>query len=448
MGSFLDQVISNTSYGPTIISEQHDVSKIDFGGEDAIKNSGSSRPGSNGGGWDAGEYGISLAEAQKRWDDAQTPEAREKLIAELRLRAIRRAGLDTSNGRVNVFVAGRAPWHKLGVNVAEAVNSADAARLSGTDFIVDKLPLSYVDATGTVRTQEDVFGLVRRDTGAFLGNVGNRYKVIQNESAFEFLDSVLGEFGARYESAGSIFGGKKVWALVHLPQQRIVIAGQDVSEAYAIFQNPHDGSGKAFCFPTVERVVCSNTYRIASGERDKGIGLRHTGDIKARIADARVALGLAVSGFDKYAEKAQALVEAKVPVVNNYFDDVLDAVLEVTAAESIKGASALAAALQVTEAERALVEKSFEKKIERRGEILEEILGRYEGEKCGIAGIRGTAWSAYNAISEFADHGKLNARQSKDAELRESRRFESTLIGDADELKQVAFARALDYTRV
>jgi hypothetical protein len=103
----------------------------------------------------------------------------------------------------------------------------------------------------------------------------------------------------------------------------------------------------------------------------------------------------------------------------------------------------LAAVLQATEAERDLARKSFKAKIERCGEILEDMLNRYESERCGMNGQRGTAWAALNAVTESADHGKLAGRFTGDGETRMSRRFESILTGQADEAKQVAYQRAL-----
>src|SRR3990167_966436 len=48
--------------------------------------------------------------------------------------AIKRASLDTSNGRINVMVAGKAPWHGLGVNVDKATTSAEAIKFAGLDW--------------------------------------------------------------------------------------------------------------------------------------------------------------------------------------------------------------------------------------------------------------------------------------------------------------------------
>jgi phage/plasmid-like protein (TIGR03299 family) len=438
-----DEILNNTAGGATIVSQNHDVNTIAVD-EASIRDA----LGGMAGIWDAAEMGISREEVERRIEAADTPERRAELLADLRTRAIRRASLDTSNGRVNVMVAGAAPWHKLGVNVAAAVNSAEAMRLAGIDWTVSKRQLFYQHPVGgeTYLGQEEAYGIVRDDTGAFLGAVGTRYQPIQNAHGFDFLDSVLRDFGARYESAGSIFGGRKVWMLCHLPAQRFTVAPGDTVEPYALFTNCHDGSGQAWCFPTTERVVCANTFRVASRERGKGIGMRHTGDVRGRIGDAQAALGLAVAGFEEFGEAAAAMVRQPLGRLRNYVDDVLDAVLDVTAADALKGADALAAALTADAAERELKAKEIGRKLERRGAILDDILQRHDGERCGIGGIRGSVWAGFNAVTEFADHGNGKRRVGSE-EARLGRHFEDVIGGDADDLKQAAFARAVEYMR-
>jgi phage/plasmid-like protein (TIGR03299 family) len=352
--------------------------------------------------------------------------------------------LATANGKISLMVAGDAPWHKLGVNVSITVNSADAIRLASLGWTVSKTELFYTDATGTKRKAPGVFGIVRDDTGEMLGDVGTMTRPIQNAEGFEFLDAVIGEFGARYETAGAIYGGKKVWMQVHLPKQAFAVAGgKDKVEPYAIFMNPHDGSGSAQCFALATRVVCANTYRVAAGSRKGGITIPHFGDVKAKIASAQEALGLAVKGFEDFAEKSKVLAKTPVGNVTHYANDVLDAVLEMTAADAAKETDLWAAVMRATEADRVLAERSFEQKAKARKSILDDVLERYESEKCGIGGIRGTAWAAFQAVTESADHGLLGGRQVGSDAARASRRFESILNGRADEVKQVAYTKAL-----
>lgn len=405
MFDLLDSILAQHD-SPTIISEQHDTSKID---------------------WQAAMM-----------DTAEMVKGGANVVQA----AIGRAALDTSTGRVAVMVAGRAPWHKLGVNVASAVSSADAMRLASLNWQVLKTPMTYTDATGTVRSQNMTYALIRDDTGAILGTVGSRYQPIQNAQGFSFLDEVLSDFGARYETAGAIHGGKRVWMQVALPKSCFAVAPGDDVQTYAIMTLPHDGSGCAYCYPTTERVVCGNTFRIAEKGRSSGVGIRHTGSIRGKIQAAQSALGIAVQGFERFAGAAEAMTAAQLPSIRHYADDVLDAVLDVTAAQAKAGADVLAAALDMTAAQRELERKSIAQKIERRGEILADILDRYEGERNGINGMRGTVWSGFNAITEHADYNRLGRKVgSSDAQL--NRRFESVLDGPADAMKQAAYAKAM-----
>jgi len=54
-----------------------------------------------------------------------------------------------------------------------------------------------------------------------LGVVTDRYRIVQNHEAFAFTDALLGE-GVKYETAGSLNEGKKVWLLAKLPEKYII----------------------------------------------------------------------------------------------------------------------------------------------------------------------------------------------------------------------------------
>lgn len=441
--SLLADMIARVS-APVVVSENHDVNTITVE-ESAVTNAMAFVTG--GAAWDAAEYGISRETAAAMIAAANTPEARERVLADLRQRAIRRAGLDTTGGTVAVMVAGKAPWHGLGVNVADAVTSDQAIRLAGLNWRVEATDLFYTAPDGTSRKANGVRGIVRQDSGAMLGSVGSRYKPIQNAEAFGFMDALLSDFGARYETAGSIFGGEKVWMMVRLPAQAFAVNGSDRVEPYAIFTNPHDGSGAAYCFPTTERVVCANTFRVASqGRGNKGISIRHTGDVKARVKSAQCAMGLAVKGFESFAETAQAMAATRIDP-KEYASNVLDRVLAVTAAQAAAGFDLMEGVLMMTEAEQAAKRAEFDNECEKRENILEDILTRYESEKNGVNGMRGSVWAAFNSVTESADHGAAGGRYTGEQVARASRRFDSVLNGRADEVKQVAYTLATAASR-
>jgi phage/plasmid-like protein (TIGR03299 family) len=350
--------------------------------------------------------------------------------------AIKRASLDTSNGRIALMVAGdkarAAHWHKLGVSVQDAVSAADAIRLAGLNWEVLKIPMSY-EYEGKTHVDSEVFALVRADTGAKVGTVGARYQVIQNAHGFDFLDKVLSEFGAVYETAGAIYGGKKVWMQARFPHCGFTLPGGDENAALVMFSNSHGGEA-AFVFPTVHRAVCANTRRIAMKDTDKGFSIRHTGSIKGKVDKARSLLGLSVKGFEKEKECASEMVLRNINV-EKYAADVLDIVLDVTSArDNVNKLSAdpLTAVLEVESAQNRL-----DRILKRKVNILEEILNVHESKTCLP---HGSAWAGYNAFSETADHGSMfRFRGETD---RDSRQLESILAGDADAAKQTAWAMA------
>ena len=57
-----------------------------------------------------------------------------------------------------------------------------------------------------------------------------------------------------------------------------------------------------------------------------------------------------------------------------------------------------------------------------------------------VPSVAGTAWAAYNGVSEYADHG-MKYKGSPDE--RANRRLESVWFGRADELKQTALDNAI-----
>jgi phage/plasmid-like protein (TIGR03299 family) len=432
---------ADSADAPVVLGEQHDLSKINTGSGsgqrtlqrqiDALK---------SGAYWDEAEYGISREAQIAKLQLANTPEAQARELEEMTQRALRRAGLDATTGRVALMVAGKLPWHGLGVNVAAATTWEHAARLGGLDWLVLKTTLLFRDAQGEQHEAKGRYALVRSDTGRMLDACA-QYKPIQNSEAFAFLDEVLGSHGAHYEVAGALFGGEQVFMLARFPQHAFSINGSDRQEAFVAFTNPHTVGKAAKCFGTSVRIECANTHRIACGkDAAKGISIPHTGDVKRKIRAAQEALGITVKQFDVYREGCEAMVSKPMPI-KAYANDVLDAVLDITAADAMKGADALAAALNVHEAQRKLMRASFEKKIERRGEILQDILERYESRQNGTNGMRGTAWAAFNAVTDHVDHNRIG-RNSSDAETWQSRRFEAALLGKGDDMKQVAFELA------
>ena len=185
-----------------------------------------------------------------------------------------------------MFYVREKPWHGLGMEVSEAPASLDALVYAGLDWRVEQKEVYTEDGTPIPGYKVNV----RSTDHAALGIVSDRYKVVQNEDAFQFTDDLLGE-GVTYETAGALQGGRKVWLLARMPQ-RYVIAGDEITP-YMVFMNSHDGSSGVKVAMTPIRVVCQNTLNLALDSAKRIWAAKHTENILNRIHEARETLLLA-----------------------------------------------------------------------------------------------------------------------------------------------------------
>ena len=136
-----------------------------------------------------------------------------------------------------------------------------------------------------------------------------RYKIVQNEEAFSFTDALLGK-GVRYETAGSLQEGKKVWLLARLPKEYI-ISGEQISP-YLVFGNSHDGSAAVRVAVTPIRVVCNNTLNLALSTAKRSWAMVHTGNIKGKIHEAQETLFMAENYMSKLGKEFEELKRQKL----------------------------------------------------------------------------------------------------------------------------------------
>lgn len=208
-----------------------------------------------------------------------------------------------------MFSVREKPWHYEMTKdvtriIQEAPTSADALVAAGLDWEVVPTQISLL---GQDKAIPNAVANVRSSDGKVLGIVTDRYTIVQNREAFQFTDNLIGG-DVRYETAGSLKGGKLVWMLAKLPSERIL--GDEV-EPYICFTNTHDGSGAVKVIMTPVRVVCNNTLNLALGEAKRSWSTKHVGSIEGRIHQAEETLELAHSYMDCLKGKAERLANIK-----------------------------------------------------------------------------------------------------------------------------------------
>jgi phage/plasmid-like protein (TIGR03299 family) len=199
-----------------------------------------------------------------------------------------------------------------------AAEVIDTARLSGWN--VRTIPVAGRETTGDATTgpvqnlidAPDKAMTVRTNpvTKAtdYLGVVGLGYTPVQNEACAELLDLLVDASGAHFETAGSLRGGRQVFITLKLPEG-IRIAGVDDLDLHLAVSTSHDGSMALRVDATPVRVVCANTQRLALKRSVGHFTFRHTTNVKAKIQQARQAIGITYAYQDAFAAEAERMLD-------------------------------------------------------------------------------------------------------------------------------------------
>lgn len=208
-----------------------------------------------------------------------------------------------------MFSVREKPWHYEMTKdvtriIQEAPTSEEALEAAGLNWTVNAQPVFLESGSEIPNT----FANVRDTDNSVLGIVSGRYKIVQNADAFAFTDEMIGG-RVRYETAGSLCGGRKVWLLTKTPTVNIL--GDDV-EPYICFTNSHDGTGSVMACITPVRVVCNNTLNLALGSASRKWSTKHIGDVKGKVEEARETLNLSAIYMERLKEEAENLAITKV----------------------------------------------------------------------------------------------------------------------------------------
>ena len=274
------------------------------------------------------------------------------------------------------FASKRTPaWHQLGTVFNEDVTTdqmLELAHLKGWNVRLEENEFDGDSARSWYNVVRDNPFTGKLDR---LGIVGDRYRVFQNEQLLSFGDNLLD--GASWETAGSIVSGTKVFASLALDRETILdpTGVADVVNNYLLVFTSHDGTTAINAMVTPVRVVCQNTLNMAIAGAKQSFKIRHTETHEGKVMAAREALGLTHHYIDEWDKAAMELLATEVTT------DTVDHIFKLAYPEpekDVKGALT---------------------KWQNRQDGLWNI---YNGDTVGD-GVRGTAWGAYNALTEQID---------------------------------------------
>ena len=331
--------------------------------------------------------------------------------------------LATIEGKTAFFCAtGKhgSAWHKLGQEVRDAQSWQEAMRLAKLDWTVSKRPL-YAKFPDGEFEMVPTWGIFRDSDEQFFGAVGNQYEPIQNQFAFDFVDTLLeAEAGSHYESAGALGNGSRVFCLARVPFDFSIGGTDDKHETYMLFTSSHDGTGAAMAMLTDTRVVCQNTLNMAlSRSENSGIlKVKHTKSAEIRLEQARKLMSGIKSDVATLRAKLDLLASRQMT------EEALTAVMD-----------------------RLYPVVNSDVATRRKNKIAEIATLYFNNDNNAFPEVRGTAYNLLNAITEHTDHKRgVRMTDSRSGMTEEQARADNALFGSGSDLKQNALEVILDAT--
>jgi phage/plasmid-like protein (TIGR03299 family) len=318
------------------------------------------------------------------------------------------------------FASFRQPaWHGLGTVFEEEVSTKEMLELANLhEWNVHLEEVAIPDGFNSDKTYNYVtrtnpFDRSQKD---ILGVVGERYRILQNEELFDFGDALL-DGGGRWETAGSIKGGRQVFGSLALERETVLDPSgvSDKINTYLLVNTSHDGSIAIQASVTPVRVVCANTLNLALGSgvgRNRSVKqsykIRHTQTAQGKIQAAREALGLANIYMDEFDKVAQEMIQKQI-TQDKFMEIVLKAYPRPE--EDKKGAVS---------------------KWNTKVELIEDI---YTGDFNHM--IAGTAWGALNAMTERLDWYRSARKGKNESVLAGASGFDPMVNAEKNRLLQI-----------
>lgn len=314
---------------------------------------------------------------------------------------------ERANGKVEMAYVGDTPWHGLGQKLTEHSTIADWTVEAGMDWAIKRSRVRYGEGDNA-RVLEDQHVLFRSDAKDALGIVSAKYKIVQPREVMEFFADLTGVAGFTMETAGTMFEGRRFWALAHIGQSAVIKHAADMVGGYLLLCTSADGSLATTGRMTTVRVVCNNTLSMAlSGKAKHEVKIGHRSHFNA--AAMKDQLGIERDGFTAWAATMRLLANESCS-----YTEAEQTVFTLLTKEDWHKAS---------------VEKIADAR-ETRGYRTIMALFNGEGKGSTLTGVKDTRWGLLNAITEYADfHVRATSQDN---------RLASAWFGEGDKLKTQA----------
>lgn len=307
------------------------------------------------------------------------------------------------------FIGSRnAVWHSLGQELQDNASIEEWRVQAGMDWGVLESPVEYITTEGK-KTFPDRKVLLRSDSKSGLSIVGQDFKVVQPGEVLEFFRDLVSVHGMKLSTAGTLFGGKRFWALAETGKLAEVVGG-DVVKGFLLLTTAVDGTLATTAKFVAERVVCNNTLTVALGEASKSL-VKKTHKVDFDPAAVKIDLGIIDKGWESFIGNMRKLADTKVSTIDA--TDFFQKLLFKPGVDADK--QGWGATRKVT-----------------------QLLNLFQNGS-GAEYSKGTAWGLLNAITEEYTHGS--------GKRDPSHQFWESYHGSGDNFKTSAMNKVLEFVQ-
>lgn len=305
--------------------------------------------------------------------------------------------------------SGETPWHGLGNKVDAKVSIEEMEKAAGLDWTVDPVTMFYKDKDGKQHKVDDRQIWIRSKDGKQMTISGQNWHGTQNREFLEFFRQYSFEGGAQICTAGSLQGGKLVWALADLGHEFTVGGKVDKVRGYLLASWSH-ATGRSNRLKLVQtRVVCNNTLEMAWQEESKLPEYKQAHLKEFDFAKAKETIALCHDALDDQKKSLDKIAKLKM----SEFDIVafLQPLLQP----------------EVTPEQLPKLMDPINQNKDLQGVLLS--IAKAPGAQAG------TAWGLLNGVTHWADHA---AGRNQDA------RLTSAWFGKRRDLKRTVTAKLME----
>ena len=317
------------------------------------------------------------------------------------------------------------PTNGIGRCVRGALTAEEAMIRGRLDWTVSKRPLTTVDRYGDLMNVPDKYVIVRDDNDRVLDVVGNQMTPLQNTECFDFVDHMAGPGQLlTYDTVGCLRGGSRIFLIAALENLTFEPTPGDPVHPYLVLFDGKDGNMRLVTFPSYKRLSCENEvagmlFEAKQMGSKQVVAFKHTNTIHKRIDEAKRMMRSTTEQVAEYSERMRYF--ARKQINRAQWEDLLDKVMPLPKLQEDESPGR---GWTMTNNKRELVTQLFE-----------------SGRGTDIVGVRGTAWGAYNAFTEYTTHhARVNVGLPKEDKAYDQKRservLESTWVGTNKKLTQ------------